>query len=348
MTEKVYEWQPTTSAIAARYGLSPTDVIRFDHNTSPLAPSLDRPELELIGLNEYPEADYRPLREAIARYRGVRLENVVPGAGADELISVCTLAFAEPGDAVAAAVPTYPLYEIAAHQRRAEFVAIKRNPRDGWTFDPDEIADSSYAIVWLCVPNNPTGNRDPGDAIRRVVENSSGAVIIDAAYAEFAGDEWGPWIDRYHNLIVLGTLSKAFGLAGLRVGYALAGSANASRLESFRPPGSVSAVSAGLAQQAFANPSWAAENVAMLSSERERMCKGLEDLGLYPLATATNFVPVEVGTARAERLEANLMSEGLVVRIYRDPHPLAGFLRFTVRSPAENDRLLAALERNLA
>ena len=347
MSLPVYQWQPTTAEIAERAGIDPAAVIRFDHNTSPLMPPWTAAvaAAHAAGLNEYPGADYRPLREAIAAYQGVAPEWVVPGAGADEMILLCARALLEPGDTSASPAPTYPLYGIAAAQSRAGFVATGRDRR--WEFDPEQLVGGDIDLVWLCLPNNPTGNRDPDDAVRFVLDNTGAPVVVDAAYSEFSGDRWAPWVRDYPNLIVLGTLSKAFGLAGIRVGYALGAPRTVAALDAVRPPGSISSVSAALAVRALAEPRWAQETVAVISEERARLAAGLERLGLEPLATVTNFVPVFVGAA-AEQAEDELMGQGLVVRSYGKDHPLAGFLRFTVRSRRENDRLLDALERSLA
>ncbi len=273
MTTPVYQWQPSTAEIARRAGIAPEEVIRFDHNTSPTAPPWAPEEAAIAGdrLNEYPAADYRRLREAAGAYAGVDAEQVVPGAGVDELIGLAALAFLPAGGSAVAAEPTYTLYRIATMQRGGTFTALTRRAPDFGL--PAALADAAATadLTWLCVPHNPTGRREPDQAIAAVIEAASGTVVVDAAYAQFAGDRWAPLVERHRNLVVLHTLSKAFGLAGIRVGYSLSSPELAARLHAVRPPGSISTGSAALAIRALAEPGLAVSNVASIVAERDRM-----------------------------------------------------------------------------
>ena len=149
-------------------------------------------------------------------------------------------------------------------------------------------------MVWLCVPNNPTGRRDTDDEIEAVLEASAGVVVIDAAYAEFTGDRWAPWVERWPNLVVLGTLSKAFSLGGIRVGYAITAPPLAAELHRCRPPGSVSSLSAAIASRRCAGPrmrGWSASlPMAAVSSP-----EALAELGWVMLPGVCNFVLGRVG-----------------------------------------------------
>ncbi len=343
MSAPVYQWQPSTAEIARRAGIAPEDVIRFDHNTSPVAPPWAE-EVALAAsarLNEYPAADYRPLCEAAAGYAGVDVDQVVPGAGADELIALTARAFLPAGGTAVAADPTYPLYRIATAHQAGRFVPVARTAPDFAIPAGLAAAAATADLVWMCVPHNPSGRRDPDGAIAAVIEAASGIVLIDAAYAQFAGDSWTAWVKRYPNLVVAHTMSKAFGLAGIRVGYSVSVPELANRLQAVRPPGSISTVSAELAVRALGEPETAAANVAAITRERDRLAGGLAVFGFRVLPSMTNFVLCEVG-ASALDIEQRLMAEGLVVRSYRTG-PLKDYLRFTVRLPDEDDRLLAAL-----
>ena len=351
MTSPRYRWQPTTKEIAARFGLRSDDVVRFDHNTSPFttdwAPGIVGPMARQ--LNEYPGASYADLRYAAAAHHGVNVDEIVPGAGADEMILLIAKAFLGEGKRACAAVPTYPLYEIAALQSGAEFRTVDLDwPNLG--LPTEDLADAAETadVTWLCVPSNPTGHRFADPALRHIVARAKGLVVIDAAYAEFAGDRWGEWVSAHDNLIVLHTMSKAFGLAALRVGFALSHPSIADRLDGVRPPGSIASMSADLAQEALASPQRMERNVAMILSERERLSAELAQLpvGVVPNSN-TNFLLCEIGPP-APHLAAALMEEGLVVRQFPEAHPLHEFLRFTVRSRLEDDRLLDALRRRLS
>jgi histidinol-phosphate aminotransferase len=347
MSVAVYEWQPTTRAIAARVGIDAAQVIRFDHNTSPFPPPWAAAEATRAAaeLNEYPGADYLPLREAVAEYTGVSPDQVVTGAGADELIDLCAKAFLPAGGTAVDLPPSYPLFRIASAGRAAVLREVNRRipgfrPASAELVQAARDAD----LVWMCVPNNPTGHRDPDDLIRAVIRAASGVVVVDGAYAEYSGDRWWNWIAQYPNLVVLGTLSKAFGLAGIRVGYSISHPDLATALDGRRPPGSISTVSAALAARALREPERAVANVAAVTEERARMQNELERLGFRVHPSVANFLLVEVGS-QARQISRSLMWErGVVVRSFPQDGPLAGQLRFTVRFPVENDRLLVALK----
>ncbi|MDX1691306.1 MAG: aminotransferase class I/II-fold pyridoxal phosphate-dependent enzyme [Acidimicrobiia bacterium] len=347
MTAPVYRWQPSTAEIAARAGIAVEDVIRFDHNTSPAAPPWAAPAAADASdrLNEYPAADYSPLREAVAAHHGVDPDQVVPGAGADELILLAAKAFLEPGDRAVADVPAYPLYRIATLQHGGDFVGVARG--DDLAFPTSALADAAAcsAVTWLCVPHNPVGDRPSDQDLDRVRNAASGVVVVDAAYAEFTGDRWSDRIADDPDLVVLGTLSKAFGLAGIRVGYALTSPRHAAALHAVRPPGSISTVSAAIAVRALQDPSWMYANVAVLRAARADLADRLTRIGLDVRPSTTNFLLAPVPDA--SDVATRLMDRGIVVRAYAADHPLADHLRFTVRSPGEHDRLVAELEEAL-
>ena len=337
MTTDRYVWQPTNDEIAQQFDIAPDRVVRFDQNTSPYptdwAPSAAGEVL--TGLNEYPAASYKPLREAAAAYTGVDASQVVPGAGVDELILLSARALLSPGDRAVGYTPTYPLYRIATEQQGAVFSESPISAPE-----PDEGA----ALTWLCVPNNPTGERLDDATISRILDRSAGIVVIDAAYAEFTGDRWGAWIDRYDNLLVLQTLSKGFGLAGARVGYAFGHLSLIDAIDRIRPPGSISTVSVKLAISALANSQRMRHTVDRVIVERERLSGLLAALGLDVWPSEANFVLAKVGTD-APALAAGLMAEGLVVREFPHIPQLRDHLRFTVRSTLDNDRLIETIER---
>ena len=339
-----YRWQPTTAEIAERYGLLPSEVVRFDHNTSPdptdWAPGIVAPMTRR--LNEYPGASYLPLRQSIARYVGAEAENIVPGAGIDEMILLITLAFGGPGTRSCAAVPTYPLYEIAALQGHGEFKPVSCENALGYPYDRLSRTAETSEITWLCVPNNPTGERIDDAYIAEVVGRAKGTVVIDAAYAEFAGDRWWKWLEAHDNLIVLQTLSKAFGLAALRVGYSIASADLSATLDAVRPPGSISTLSERIACVALEDRARMERFVRFVSKERERFAALLTTTGFTVYPSSTNFLLCHVGPV-ARSLAQELMEKGLIVRSYARDHLLGDHLRFTVRSQQDDDRLVNAI-----
>lgn len=345
-----YVWQPTSEEIARSAGLDPDQVERFDHNTSPV-PSDWATEVVLrrsSRLNEYPAASYVSLREAVAVATGLDPDAVIPGAGADELILLAARAFMAPNQKAVTADPTYPMYRIATAQVRGRAVSVEALPPD-FEFPVDEViaAARDAEIVWLCVPSNPIGNRPTDEAVAAVIAATDGVVVLDAAYAQFSDDDWAPWVDRYHNLLVLHTMSKAYGLAGTRVGYGLGHPDLVAALDGVRPPGSISSLSVDLAVAALGAPERMRSVVASAIDERARLAACLGDLGLRVMPSATNFLLCEVGP-QARTVADGLMSEGLVVRTFPAESPLASYLRFTVRTPPAHERLLAALQRRMS
>jgi histidinol-phosphate aminotransferase len=280
-----------------------------------------------------------PLRAMIADYVGTEPENIVPGAGIDELILLVTRAFGGQGTRSCAAVPTYPLYEIATLQHHGEFRAVPYDNSLTFPFDGMSRTAETSEITWLCVPNNPTGERIPDAYIAEIVGRAKGVVVIDAAYGEFAGDRWAGWVEAYDNLIVLQTLSKAFGLAALRVGYSIASPTLSGNLDSIRPPGSIATLSDRIARVALEDHSRMERFVRFVSKERERFRSLLEAAGFTAYASHTNFVLCHVGP-QARDLANELLARGLVVRSYPMGHPLGDHLRFTVRSQGEDNRLV--------
>jgi histidinol-phosphate aminotransferase len=313
---RAYAWAPSSAEVAARHGLRPEQVLRFDQNTPPVPGVPQVPLAESFArLNEYPDGTYADLRDAAAAYCGVTPAQVVVGAGADDLIAVCARTYLGPGSRAAVTPPTYGLYRLASQLEGAEVV---------------DDADGA-ALIWVCNPNNPTGElRDPQEVAGLAREHPDAAVVVDEAYHEFSGVTCVDRIAAQPNLIVLRTLSKAFGFASLRVGYAIAAPDVAAELELRRAPAPVSGPAARIAAASLREPRVDVEETL---AERERMRTALLEAGWDCPPSAGNFVFVRTGEPLGERLEA----EGLVVRVFPDG------IRVTVRRPAEDDVLLAAL-----
>jgi len=298
---------PSTDEIARRVGLRPEQIIRFDGNTSPHALPSTRAEAlteELGRINTYPHGGYPELERAIADYAGVAPENVVLGAGADDLILLVTRSFASPGDTVAIANdPTYPMFAISVWVAGAE------------------VGDENPVLTICCRPNNPTGQLGELPAAR--------PLVVDEAYFEYSGETAADLIEE--GVVVLRTFSKAFGLAGARVGYALAGRDVAAELNKRQHPAPLSTLSAALALAGLAAP----PDVSPILEERDRVAERLRALGFEPRPSHANFlyVPVDDPQAWYDRL----LAAGLAVR------PVRGGIRITIRTYEEDERLLDGL-----
>jgi histidinol-phosphate/aromatic aminotransferase/cobyric acid decarboxylase-like protein/imidazoleglycerol phosphate dehydratase HisB len=312
---RAYTWATPTDEVARLAGIDPSQVVRYDQNTPPLPLPSTRPGTvagALASISAYPPGGYVELRRAIAEYAGVDPEQVVLGVGADDLILLCARAYAGPGDTIAVPEPpTYPLYRIAAQLAGAQ-VTLGH-------------LEGPAALTFTCRPNSPTGEVRPLPDAR--------PLVVDEAYFEYFGETALSLLDD--DVIVLRTFSKAFALAGARLGYALASREVAAELNARQAPAPVSTVSAALAVAALASP----PDVTPVLEERERLARALRGLGLAPLPSEANFlyVPVEDGHELGDRL----LRQGLVVRAYDDG------IRITIRDQVDDDLIVETLARLL-
>jgi imidazoleglycerol phosphate dehydratase HisB/histidinol-phosphate/aromatic aminotransferase/cobyric acid decarboxylase-like protein len=306
-----YQWAPSTEEIARSVELDPLQIVRFDGNVPAQPSPFARPGTiagALAEVNGYAHGGFPELVAGIARYAGVGPENVVLGAGADDLILLCARMFAGPGDAVGIAEePTYPLYRIGSQLAGAD------------------VGGDDPVVTFACRPNNPTGVLGGLPPAR--------PLVVDEAYFEYAGESAVALIDE--GVVVIRTFSKSFGLAGARVGYALADAETAAELNRRQAPQPISGISATLALAGLADP----PDVGWQVEERERCASALRALGLEPLPSATNFLFVPLDEPDA--VAATLLRAGLVVRVY------ASGLRFNVRDREDDDLLLEGLARAL-
>jgi histidinol-phosphate aminotransferase len=355
-----YSWEATDEEVATRYGVPIESVVRFDLNTSPAPPALVA-ELLAAGrfdtpLSEYPPSDYRRLVAAAAARYGVAPDELLVGAGADEILDIVAKVLIPPGGRAVIPTPSYAMYRVLTEQRGASVVAVPRQgPAAGYAMDVDAVraAAAEADLVWLCSPNNPTGLPEPDGAIERLLEGLAAdaaaggrapiPVVLDEAYAEFVDRSLAGLRGGYPALIVVRTASKAYALAGLRVGFAIARPEVIARLNPYRPPGSVSTVSVTIVTEALLDPDAATVNIRRVERERERLRVGLTEAGWSVGPSVTNFLLVDFGSIeRAAAVATGLLQRGLVPRTFPAGHPLADHLRLTVRSPEEDDRLLAA------
>jgi histidinol-phosphate aminotransferase len=248
------------------------------------------------------------------------------------------------------------MYRVVTEQRGGVVRSVPRlGPAQGFAIDEPAVraAAADAALVWLCSPNNPTGLAEPPGVIEGLLEHVASdaaalgrppaAVVVDEAYAEFTGESVIPLRTRFPNLVVVRTASKAYALAGLRVGFAVAAPATLARVALFRPPGSVGTISETVVTRALLDGEDMRENVARVDRERVRLAGALEAIGWVPYPSVTNFILVDLGSpGRAAAAAERLMRRGLVPRTFGAGHPLARCLRITVRADHENDRLIDA------
>ncbi len=355
---EVYTWEPSDAALAARWGVPVERIARFDLNTSPVAPEFLAEALRKPfepPLNEYPDSAYAELTAAAAAYVGAREDEILVGAGADEVLDIVAKAFLPAGGAALLPEPTYGLYRVLTAQRGAQVLVVSRlGPDGGWALDVDRVVAAlpEVQVAWLCAPNNPTGaTEEPGALVAVLgaaarVELEPPIVVVDEAYHEFSAGSVARLRARFPQLVVVRTVSKAFALPSVRVGWAVAARPTIARLERVRPPGSISTISAALAARALRHPEEARARVAALVTEREWFAARLTEAGWRPYPSVTNFLLIRIGDhAAAEAAAERLLRDGLVPRTFPADSPVAGHLRLTVRSRPDNERLLDRIRR---
>ena len=354
-----YPAEASDEEIARRAGLSVGKIVRADMNTlgGGALPAVKR---ALKGLDprdvvEYGDLAYVRLRAALGAVAGVDPGRIIPGAGADDLIRLVTTMTVGAGDAVVVPVPTFAMFAVEARLAGARVSEVQRDDlarRQPAAAIRAVAEDESARLVWLCMPNNPTGDAYSLDEIRELATDLPAVVVVDEVYLEFAAASGSSaesavsLQEELPNVLVLRSLSKAYGLAGARVGYLVVAEALAEQLAASRLPEPIATTSETLALAALADEEEARRRRIEIVAQRERLAAALAALGSELLPSVTNFVAFRPPIAAAD-VDAALLARGFVVRHYTSG-PMAGWLRATARGAAENDRLIAALQEVLS
>jgi len=305
------------------------------------------PPVEGVLLNRYPDSDQDELRDEIAKYAGVKGENVLVGNGSDEIIDLCIRAFVEPGENIISLEPGYSMYGVCAKAQGGE---VKNVLLDG-NFQPDvtEVllaSDAKTKMVFIVSPNSPVGVPVEKESVERLVKESDAIVFVDEAYIEFGWESVANLVDKYENLIVSRTFSKAWGLAGLRVGYAIANRKAIALLRGLKAPYNVNALSAALVAKALREGRGTMEaNLAKMAGERERMRMGLQVLGFFVYPSVCNFLLAKppLGAKTASEMQKEIAAKGMIVRDRSGMPMLQNTFRITIGTEGENAKLMGYL-----
>lgn len=311
--------------------------------------SLNAPYPEADGLHRYPSPQQTELRSRIAEWRGVRKENVFVGVGSDESIDLLYRIFCDPGtDRVMITPPTYGMYKVSAniHDIAVDSVLLKQ---DDFQPDADNILDKikpDTKLLFLCSPNNPTGNTFERAVVEQLIREFTGVVVVDEAYIDFSDEKsWASEVVNYPNLVVLQTLSKSFGLAGIRLGIAIAQEDIINYFLKIKAPYNVNALTSKYALEAFSHLNDIQFKIDAIKKERKRLREKLAKLAcvqhIYP--SNANFLLAKFDKAKS--LYTKLADNGIIIR-YRgnEPH-CENCLRITVGTPDENDKLIKAIKK---
>jgi histidinol-phosphate aminotransferase len=298
--------------------------------------------------HRYPDPLQVEIKNKVAEFENVRQNEIFVGNGSDEAIDLLFRIFCEPKtDNILICPPTYGMYEVSAE---INDVAIKRaNLTKDFQLDVDlinETIDKNTKLLFVCSPNNPTGNSMKRGDILSLAESFDGIIIVDEAYIHFSSEKsLVAEINNFPNLVILQTLSKAWGLAGLRVGLAFANDAIIELMNKVKPPYNVSQITQEVVLQAFNDKLSVEKTVKDIILEREKLIERLVSLPIiidnYP--TDSNFVLVK--TFDANSVYRELINAGIVVRNRNNVELCEGCLRITVGTPEENDKLIETLEK---
>lgn len=299
-----------------------------------------------MGLNRYPDPLQRELKKALAEMYAVGPASIFVGNGSDEAIDLLIRVFCTPGqDELIICPPTYGMYRVAADMND---IAVRELPLTAdFALDGTAILESmttSTKLIFLCSPNNPTGNAMEASEILRIARTVNSLVIVDEAYGDFyEGKSLIEATAQHPNLVVLRTLSKAFGLAAARVGIAFADPSVISLLNKAKPPYNVSGLSQQAAICAIREIGSVSETISQIRTERERLSLELAELGVVErvFPSDANFLLVRFADARL--IYQELLTHRIVVRDRSHEHGCGDCLRITVGTRPENDRLLNAI-----
>ena len=342
-------------AIDALAGYTPGEqpkmnrLVKLNTNENPYPPSPLIAEalkaFSLENLHRYPDPTADALRDDIAARYGVKRENVICGNGSDDLLTMTFRAFTDPERPVAVLDPSYSLYPVLAAMQEAPVI---RMPLDPETFElkrPLEELAKGANLVMLTRPNAPTGNSLPREEVERFCANFDGVVAIDEAYADFADDNCMEFAKKFDNVLVMRTFSKSYSLAGLRLGYAVGDAALIDGLMKLKDSYNVDMLTQIVGRAAFNDTRTLAEHTSAIRATKARLAAELKKLGYAIIPSQSNFLFVSPPDGDAEKVFAELRRNAVIVRYF--PGKVTGrFVRITVGTDAEIDRLLEVLREN--
>src|SRR5690348_1016007 len=342
------------SEVARELGLKEESIIKLASNENPrgIGPRTRAAiDAALAEVARYPDGNGHDLKLALSRRHGVEPGAVVLGNGSNDVLELVAHAFLGPGRAAVFSQHCFAVYPLATQARGARAIAV---PAKSYAHDLDAMAaaiDDETYVVWVANPNNPTGTHARPDVleafVRRVPERV--ILVIDEAYNEYLAPELKSdtvkWLRRHPNLIVTRTFSKAYGLAGLRVGYALAHPSVADVMNRVRQPFNVNSLALAAATAALNDMEFVARSYAENLQGMKQLEEGSRKLGLAYIPSFGNFLTIKVG--KAPEIYRRLLRRGVIVRPVGGGYQLPEHLRVTIGTPQENTKFIAALAASL-
>ena len=334
---------------------SSTGMIKLDAMENPYAlPEALRQEIGALvtasEINRYPDPSAPDLKRRLRAVMGInKAYDILLGNGSDELIQIMIQACARPGATIMAPAPTFAMYRQYAVIAGLKYVGVPLAP--DFSLDLERflaaMREHRPAIVFVSYPNNPTGNLFPADAVARILEEAPGLVVVDEAYQPFADGTFMTRLPDHQNLVMLRTVSK-LGLAGIRLGYAVARPEWVAEFNKVRSPYNVNVLTQLVAERVLAHNDVLQEQAVAIREERAKLAAALGRMaGVTPFPSQANFILARVPDARLVFEE--LRQRGILIKNLHEMHPLLDqCVRFTVGTPIENASLIASLEAILS
>ncbi len=342
------EWQRSTVRDIPLYYNPKVSGIRMDTSTNPLGanPAAREAMMECLDLdlNQYPTPYSDGLRQALGERYDLDMDHFVVGNGSDEVLDITFKSFLEPGETVVLPYPSYSLHSYFVKINGGKVTPV--DLRENFQLDIDRMNATDGKIVLLCNPNNPTSNTFNRKDIEIILERKDRIVVVDEAYGEYAGKSFIPYVDNYDNLIVTRTFSKAYALAGMRIGYAVSNRDLAGVMQRIKIPYSLNRVSEMVAIKALQNQEFVHRGVELVNVERKRLEKGLADLGFKVFPSEANFILFKSPIDHS-RLVRSLSEKGMMIRDFGNNRSLEECVRTTIGTREMNDALLSKLREVL-
>ncbi len=345
-----YAAEHTNESIAKKYSLKLDSILKLNYNENLFLPrdkqvALLKEVAEECDLRIYPQDQEVKLKEEIGEYLHVPPDSVAIGNSSDEVMDRIIRIFLEEGEKAVTFTPTFSVFKCSVNYGGAEFVGVPL--RDDFSVDIEEMRanfTTDAKLLYLCSPNNPTANQLKQREIETLMEDFPGIVMVDEAYAEYADYSVVSLIGKYENLVVLRTFSKAFGLAGLRLGYAVANPRLACTINKLPAPYAVNVISLSMGRKLLENVSIVKQSVEALKAERHKLIDALNTInGVEAFDSKTNFVTFNVNKPYND-VYLNLLKQGLVIKNLGKLLQYPNCLRTTVGLPETNRKLLKALK----
>lgn len=294
-----------------------------------------------ITLNYYPDDSYSELKKEINNYVGYEPKNITVGNGSSELLDLCVKTFVDKDETILSLDPTFSMYSIYAQVFSAKYIGAKADEDFKVNVDSiiKDIKENNPKLIILCNPNNPTGSVLTKEEVRKIVKSTDALIALDEAYMEFGDESLIDEVMDYDNLLIVKTVSKAFSLAGIRMGYIVANEEIITSIEKVRAPYNLNSLSTYIATEALRQKERMFDYIKKIKGEREQIYKALVDLGVKAYASGANFVFFK---SDIDNLQKKLVDKDVLIRKFSGK--LDGYYRVSVGTKEQNEKFLEAFK----